>query len=84
MLDEDSRTVLEKEKECEQKRMRQDNLKGGGGAAWGQVESANENQIWAARRFGFGGTNLGATRLAVGIPPGVLLPLDMQSVRLRY
>ncbi len=30
MLDEDSRTVLESEKECEQKRMRQDNLKGGG------------------------------------------------------
>ena len=30
MLDEDSWTVLESEKECEQKRMRQDNLKGGG------------------------------------------------------
>lgn len=29
MLDED-RAVLESEKECEQKRMRQDNLKGGG------------------------------------------------------
>ena len=50
MLDEDS-SVLESEKECEQKRMRQINLKGGG-PPWGKAESANENQIWAARRFG--------------------------------
>ena len=59
MLDEDSRTVLESEKECEQKRMRQNHLKGGGDAAWGKAESANETEIWAARRFGLGGANLG-------------------------
>ena len=44
--------MLESEKECEQKRMRQDNLKGGGPPG-GKAESANE-LIWAARRFGLG------------------------------
>ena len=59
MLDEDSWTVLESEKECEQKRMRRDNLKGGG-AAWGKAESAKETKfgrhagsVWGGLIWGY-------------------------------